>query len=67
MFGNLAEDICRAFRENPRIEADLSAVDKGSDTLVLQVRTGLKGRVLQTIHRLIAAHMMTADVRVDEA
>lgn len=67
MFGNLAEDIARAFRDNPRVEADLEAVDKGSDTLVLQVRTGLKGRALQTIRRLIAAHMMTADVRVDEA
>lgn len=46
MFGNLAEDIWRAFRENPRVEGDLEAVDRGSVTLVLQVRTGLKGRAL---------------------
>lgn len=65
MFGNLAEDIARAFRENPRVEADLAAVDKGSDTLVVQVRTGLKGRSLQTIQRLISTHMMTEDVRVE--
>jgi hypothetical protein len=66
MFGNLAEDIWRAFRDNPRVEADLEAVDKGSDTLVLQVRTGLKGRALQTIRGLIDQHMMTGDVTVED-
>ncbi|WP_309668395.1 hypothetical protein, partial [Tabrizicola sp.] len=66
MFSNLAEDIWRAFRDTPRVESDLEAVDKGSDKLVLQVRTGLKGRVLQTIHRIISTQMMTEDVRVED-
>ena len=65
MFGNLAEDIWATFRENPRVEADLVAVDKGSDTLVVKVRTGLKGRIFQEIRQIIVRHMMESDVRVD--
>jgi hypothetical protein len=64
-FGNLAEDIWRSFRENPRGEADLAAVDKGSDTLVVKVRTRLKGRMLQSIRQIVKQHMMEFDVRIE--
>jgi hypothetical protein len=65
MFGNLAEDIWCAFRDDPRVECDLLAVDRGSDTLVVTARTGLKGRTVQMIGRIIKKHMMEDDVQIE--
>jgi hypothetical protein len=65
MFGNLAEDIWRQFRDDPRVDADLHAIDHGSDTLVVTTRTALKGLTVQTISQIIKKHMMESDVRID--
>jgi plasmid stabilization system protein ParE len=63
-FANLAEDLYREFRDNPRIGVDLDAVDHGSPVLVVKARTGLKGRVVQTIKRYIRQHGLAETVQV---
>lgn len=66
MFSNLAEDVWRQFRDDPRVNTDLEAVDHGSDTLVVTTRPALKGRTIQTVRGIIDKHMMESDVRIDD-
>lgn len=64
MFNDLAADIWRCFRDDPRVDVDLAASDNGSNMLIATTRIPLKGRTLQTIHKIVERHMMGDDIRI---
>ena len=53
-FADLAEAVYRLYRENPRVSVTLDDVDRGSDTLVVVVRTGIAPRVEREIKAMIS-------------
>ena len=64
-FANFAEDVYREYQNNPRVEVDLGAVDRGSGVLVMSSRVGLKGRIEMRLDQLIKKHFLFGHVRIE--
>ncbi|WP_284165244.1 hypothetical protein [Frigidibacter sp. SD6-1] len=63
-FGNFAEDVARAFLENPAVTVDLAAVDGGSNELLIKTTSPRRASVQSELRRLLRRHMIAESVSV---